>query len=164
MKTVIGLYHAHEPIDKQIMLIEKAGFTRDLVSVISEDNSARRLLGCDPIKIVSLYASWGALSGMMIYGVFMLFAAVCDCMIYAINQLLASEIVFAGLLAGSVIGGLLGIFIGLAEYEQNTHLYLQGIQFGNKLLVIETHTKDAEKAVQVLKDTGCLGVRKLPEL
>jgi len=164
MKTVIGLYHSHQAINEQYMLFEQAGFTKDHFSVISEDKPARCLLGCDPTKIVTRYASWGAITGIIVYGVFILFAAWCDCTIYSISQVLASEIVIVGILAGSFVGGLLGVFIGYAEYEKDTHLYLQGIQLGDKLFVLETEKKDAEKAVQVLEDAGCLGVRMLPDV
>lgn len=162
MSTVIGLFPSNQDVSEEAKRIEKAGFSNDSLRVITKEGSIKCLLGCEPNQIVAKYASWGALLGILVYGIFIFVAAWCDCTIYSISQLIAFEIVLVGVLAGTIIGGILGAFIGWAEYEKDTHLYTQGVNFGEKVFVLQADTEDAEKAMKTLKQVGCLGVRMLP--
>jgi hypothetical protein len=162
MRTVIGLYPSRQDLNEQVQKIEDAGFRKDALEVISEEKSVKCLLGCEPNRIIAKYASLGALIGTGIYGVFFIVAAWCDCNLYPISQLVATEIVLAGVLAGAIFGGIIGVFIGLAEYEKDTHLYTQGMNFGKKLFVLQADDDDAERAMDTLNQIGCLGIRMLP--
>ena len=162
MKTVIGLYPSKQDVSEQCKRIEEAGFTEDCLSVITQAKSIKCLLGCNPTQTIRRYASWGAILGMAIYGIFVLVAVWCDCIIYPISQLIALEIALGGILVGAFFGGFLGLFVGWAEYESDTHLYTQGITFGDKVFVLKTEVEHAEKAMEALSQVGCLGVRMLP--
>ena len=162
MRTVIGLFPSHQDLSEESKRIEEAGFSKDNMRVITKERSIKCLLGCEPKSILAKYASWGALLGIMVYGIFILVAAWCDCTIYPISQLIAFEIVLFGILAGTIIGGILGLFFGWAEYENDIHLYTQGINFGDKVFVLQTETDNVKKAMETLSQIGCLGVRMLP--
>jgi len=162
MRTVIGLFPSHQDVSEESKRIEEAGFPRDNMRVISNERSIKCLLGCEPKSIVAKYASLGALLGILVYGIFISVAAWCDCILYPISQLIAFEIVLFGILAGTIIGGILGLFFGWAEYEKDIHLYTQGINFGEKVFVLQTETQNVEKAMETLSQIGCFGVRLLP--
>ena len=162
MRTIIGLFPSHQDVSEESKRIEEAGFSKDNMRVITKERSIKCLLGCEPKPIVAKYASWGALLGILVYGIFILVAAWCDCTIYPISQLIAFEIVLFGILAGTIIGGILGLFFGWAEYEKDIHLYTQGINYGDKVFVLQTETDNVNKAIETLSQIGCLGVRMLP--
>ena len=144
--------------------MEKTGFTKDNIRVITKCRPIKKLLGCEPNQIVAEYASWGALLGIATYGIFILVAVLCDCILYPISQLIAFEFVLIGILIGALIGGIIGVFTGMAEYEKETHLYTQGINIGEKVFVLQTERGDVEKTIETLNQIGCLGVRMLPQL
>jgi hypothetical protein len=162
VKTVIGLYPSKQDVIEPCKRIEEAGFTKDSLSVITQGNTIKCLLGCKPAQIITRYASWGATLGIAIYGIFVLVAVWCDCIIYPISQLIAFEIVIGGIAAGAFFGGFLGVFVGWAEYENDTHLYTQGINLGDQVIVLRTEVEHTEKAMETLRQVGCLGVRMLP--
>lgn len=164
MSTVIGLFPAHQEVSQEIEQIEEAGFAKDDIRVITKDRQIKKLLGCEPNRIVAEYATWGAFLGIAVYGIFVLVAVWCDCILYPISQLIAFEIVLVGILIGTFIGGIIGGLTGMAEYEKDTHLYTQGIKIGEKVFVLQTESGDAEKAIEALNQIGCLGVRMLPKL
>ena len=163
MSTVIGLFPSNQGIHEQLQKMEEAGFTKDSIRVITKERPIKKLLGCEPNRIVAQYGMWGALLGITVYGIFVLVGVWCDCLIYPISQLIAFEIVLVGILIGAFIGGIIGGFTGLAEYEKDTHLYTQGIRIGDKVFVLQTERGDAEKAIETLNQIGCLGVRMLPQ-
>ena len=164
MITVIGLFPANQEVSQEIEQLEEAGFAKDNIRVLTKDRPVKKLLGCEPNRIVAEYASWGALLGITVYGIFILVAVWCDCILYPISQLIAFEIVLIGILIGALIGGIIGVFTGLAEYEKETHLYTQGINIGDKVFVLQTERGDMEKAIEILNQIGCLGVWMLPQL
>jgi hypothetical protein len=132
--------------------------------MITQFGTIIKTLGFDPNRIVAEYASWGALLGIAIYGIFILVAVWCDCILYPISQLIAFEIVLVSILCGGFIGGNIGVFTGMAEYEKDTHIYIQGINMGKKVFVLQSERGDAGKAIETLSQIGCLGVRMLPQL
>lgn len=164
MSTVIGLFPSNNDGSEELKRMEEAGFTKDNIRVITKGRQIKKLLGCEPNRIVAEYATWGAFLGIAVYGIFVLVAVWCDCILYQISQLIAFEIVLVGILIGTLIGGIIGGLTGMAEYEKDTHLYTQGINIGDKVFVLQTESGDAEKAIEALNQIGCLGVRMLPKL
>ena len=162
MKKVIGLSPYSKDVNAYVKRLEELGFSKTRLSVVNDENSIRCLLGCNPTPIVVQYASWGIILGVSVYGIFALVAMWCDCIIYPVNRLVAAEIVIIGMIAGALIGGLLGVFIGWAEYEKNTHLYIQGVNIGESVIVLEAGIRETDRAVEVLQAIGCQGVCVLP--
>lgn len=162
MSTIIGLFPSQKDIDEELRQMEEAGFSKDNIRVITKDRPIKKLLGCEPNRIVAEHAASGALFGIAVYGIFVLVAVWCDCMLYPISQLIAFEIILVGILCGALFGGIIGLFIGMAEYEKDTHLYTQGIRIGDKVFVLQTELDNVEKAKETLSQIGCLGVRMLP--
>jgi hypothetical protein len=107
MSTVIGLFPSNQDACEELKRMEKAGFTKDNIRVITKCRPIMKLLGCEPNRIVAEYASWGALLGIAIHGIFILVAVWCDGILYPISQLIAFEIVLVGILIGSLIGGII---------------------------------------------------------
>jgi sodium--glutamate symport carrier gltS len=163
MRTVIGLFPSRQDVNQEIEQLEEAGFSRENIHVLANSRAIKDLIGCDPSCIVAKYVSWGALLGICVYGVFFIAAAWCDCNIYPISQTIAVEIALAGALFGTIIGGILGLFVGLAEYEGETHLYIQGINLGEKVIALDANQSEQEKAIKSLNQIGCLGVRMIPQ-
>ena len=163
MSTVIGLFRANQEVSQEIEQLEEAGFAKDNIRVLTKDRPVKKLLGCEPNRIVAEYASWGALLGITVYGIFILVGVLCDCILYPISQLIAFEIVLVGILIGALIGGIIGGLTGMAEYEKNAHLYTQGINIGDKVFVLQTESGDEGKAINTLHQISCLGVRMLSQ-
>lgn len=138
MITVIGLYPSNQEVIQEIQQLEYAGFAKDYIRVLTKIGTIKKILGFNPNRIVAEYASsWGALLGIAIYGVFILVAVWCDCILYPISQLIAFEIVLIGILIGAFKCGIIGVFTGMVEYEKETHLYTQGINIGDKVFVLQ---------------------------
>jgi hypothetical protein len=122
---------------QEIQQLEYAGFAKDYIRVLTKIGTIKKILGFNPNRIVAEYASWGALLGIAIYGIFILVAVWCDCILYPISQLIAFEIILVSILCGAFKCGIIGGFTGMAEYEKETHLYTQGINIGDKVFVLQ---------------------------
>jgi hypothetical protein len=150
-------------VSQEILQLEDSGFDMDIIRILTNDGAIKKLLGCESNRIVAKYASIGALLGIAGYGVFILVAVWCDCNLYPISQTNAFEIVLVGITAGALIGAIIGVFPGLAQYEKDTHLYTRGINIGDKVLVLHAPREDVEKAEKTSRQIGCRGVRVVPK-
>jgi len=79
------------------------------------------------------------------------------------KPIISFELVLVGITAGALIGAIIGVLPGLAEDEKDTHLYTQGINVGDKVLVLHAPREDVEKAEKTSHQIGCRGVRVVPK-
>ncbi|MGD8753707.1 MAG: hypothetical protein PVG14_19920, partial [Anaerolineales bacterium] len=125
MNPVIGLFRREVDIDLVLNRLIKGGFTEDNVSVLDQETTIRKLLGCDPTCVVPRYAAWGASTGIAIYGIFGLAAGWCECNLLGFGYAYGTLSLVGGLLAGAFIGGFIGAFLGVAEFEKKSDPYIQ---------------------------------------
>lgn len=161
MSTVIGLCPRDGDIDLVLQGLEKAGFARERMRILNLENRILRLFGCRPNYVVAKYAGMGALMVGVIYGLAALIAGWCECNLFGFPMWVAHETLLAGLLGGAVIGGVMGIFAGIAEYEAETHLYTQGARMGGRAIVVQGDEGEVEKVEHVLQQGGSHSVRTL---
>jgi hypothetical protein len=65
------------------------------------------------------------------------------------------------LLAGAIVGGLLGCIVGVAEFEKDSHLYVQGARLGGRVIVVQASEEDAERVKRILEQENASGVKAL---
>jgi hypothetical protein len=63
------------------------------------------------------------------------------------------------MLIGVYVGGMLGLFFGMGDAEQETRLHTSGIRRGGVLVVIRTADELAQRALDVLHQTDAQGVK-----
>ena len=108
--------------------------------------------------------AWGALLVGGVYAIAAILAGWCECNLFGYGRTIAVETLIVGILIGGFIGAVLGLLVGVANYEADTHLYIQEARRGGKVIVVETDQGEAEKAIQLLKQEGFVGVRTLQKL
>jgi hypothetical protein len=161
MDIVIGLLSAKQkPID-EINHLEETGITRDNIRVLNQIGAIYKLFGCNPKREVIKYAGWGALFGILIYGIFSAAAGWCECNIFKFSTIIGLEVVFIGLLFGGLGGGFMGSIVGMAMFEKDTHLYIQGVRMGDKVITVQSDKEDTLKVDQMLRQIGCTGVKAI---
>ena len=163
MGTVISLAPSSLNYYDILNYIKHEGFDNHEIIVLRSEKEFQKTLGCDPSCIVVNYASWGALIGIAIYGVFAVFAALCNCNLLHYSTKITLGIALIGISFGAFIGGFMGCIVGLAEYEKDTHFYTQGIRMGEKLIVLRIEQTEIDKAIATLLQIGCTGVKSISQ-
>jgi hypothetical protein len=160
MTQVVGLFWQETNVDNSIRKLEKGGFPKDSIVVISTQQSIRELFDCcEPLRIAGKYAGWGAFFGVLTYAPFALVAGWCECTILAYGQEFALGTLIAGILAGTVIGGMIGLLIGWAEADKDVQFYLQGMRLGGRVLAVNAPETEIEKARDILDQENAHEVR-----
>jgi hypothetical protein len=159
MNSIIGLINRDMTVDPTLVQLKEAGIADERISVLSSPNSINRLIGCDSACVIKNYSAWGAAIGIGIYAVFGIVAAVCQCvrMQYGIGYGIGAFI--GAVLAGTLVGGVIGVLAGAAEAEKDTHLYLQGVRTGGKVISIQVPNEDVDRVKQILTKGNVLGVK-----
>jgi len=161
MSTVIGLLTEEQKINRELNLLDKAGFIEENIQVITLDRQVEKFFSHEKYSVIARYAGWGAFIVGVIYTVFALVAAWCECNLFHYSFTISFEIVLIGILVGGFIGGFLGLISGIAEYENAITPYTQGVRRGGKVIAVQVDEGESEKAQQVLQSGGINRVRTL---
>lgn len=159
MNSIIGLINRDTTIDPTLVRLKEAGVADERIGVLSSPKSINRLIGGDSAGVIVNYSVWGAAIGIGIYAVFGVAAALCQCvrMEYGIGYGIGTFI--GAILAGTLVGGAIGVLAGAAEAEKDTHLYLQGVRTGGKVISIQVPNEDVDRVKQILTKGNVLGVK-----
>jgi hypothetical protein len=130
--------------------LRQYGFAEEQISILTQESAIRKSLGCEPISLVPKYASWGVVFGIATYGVFGLAAVWCQCNLLSFEQTYGIVSLSGALLAGAFIGGFIGCFLGVAQSEEDSRPYVQGVRMGGKVIIVQADDVDIEKARNIL--------------
>jgi hypothetical protein len=161
MVPVIGMFRSEEDVRLSKLRLMESGLQQDKVSVYSQEKAIQKLLNCKPTCVVTHYAGWGAIAGASIYAIFAVLAGLCQCNLFNFDQSYGAGTFLGGILAGLFLGGALGVLVGAAEYEKDTHLYVQGARMGAKVIVVQADEEDVEKVRHILEQARATGVKNL---
>jgi hypothetical protein len=161
MISVIGLFNEEGDAARSIQKLKDAGFSEDRISLITRENAIHKLLGCEPACVMRRYAAWGASIGIAIYATLGIFAGICQCNLLHLDPAYGIGTFLGGTLAGAFVGGALGCLVGAAEYEKDSHLYIQGARMGGRVIAIQADEEDAENVKLILEREKALGVKAL---
>lgn len=125
MRSIIGLHRDEADITRSTQRLKEAGLPEDRISIFTQESAIRKLLGCDPICVVSRFAAWGVSIGIAAYVLPALLASLCQCNLFHFEQVYGVGTFLGGILAGAFIGGFLGCLVGAAEFEKDSHLYVR---------------------------------------
>lgn len=159
MKTVIGVVPVNADTDQPVQKLSETGISKDRVSVITQENEIKQLINCEPAQKIGQYAALGATIGVAIYGIFGLFAAMCQCNLLQFGKVYGIGTLIGGILAGALVGGFLGALVGVANLEKDECFYIQAIRLGSKVIAVQAGEGEIERVKRVLKRENATGIR-----
>lgn len=159
MKSIVGLLNNQTKVEPAVEHLELSGISAERIHTLSTPAKIKKALGCDSSCLIRNYTIWGASLGIGVYAVFGVLAALCQCNIMHFGQEYAVFTIIGALLAGGLVGGVIGLVAGAAEYEKDTHLYIQGVRFGGKLISVEVQEDEVESVKGILSEHNALGLR-----
>jgi hypothetical protein len=129
MNFLIALFNSESSVPLAVKRLREAGIAEDRISIISSPNSINKLLRCDPACVIRNYTAWGATIGIGIYAICGIAAALCQCNLIHYGREYGVFAFVGAVLAGTVIGGFIGILVGVGEAEKKYTLILARSQF-----------------------------------
>ncbi len=161
MKFIIGLFGREAAIEPIISQLKQVGISDERIDIISSPSTVNKLLGCDSACVIKNYTLLGAAIGIGIYAVFGLVASMCECSLLQFGQEYGVGAFIGSLLAGTLVGGVIGVLVGVGEADKDTHLYVQGIRLGGKVISVQVDDDDSERVKHILAMENVRGVKPL---
>ena len=161
MYPVIGLFWREVDTAQVVNKLKEAGFPEDKISIFTQESALRSLLGCKPSDVIPKYATLGVLFGIIIYGIFGLLAGWCQCNWFNFEQMYGIAAFLGIILGGVFVGGFLGCIAGIAESEEDSHLYIQGARLGGRVIIVQANRENVERALSILEQAKASGVKSL---
>lgn len=158
MKTIVGLYTQPEGATEAMQTLESVGFSKSSVRVLRSVQAIWQHLGCTPRRIMRKDFVMGAALGIAAYSLFGVLVAVGQ-VTMGFERVAAIGGLLIYIVIGGFVGGMLGLFFGMGDAEQETRLYTSGIRRGGVLVVVRTADEHAQRALDVLRQTEAQGVK-----
>lgn len=170
MDIVIGLFKDHDKAEQAVTALEEAGFSHDEVGLLAQADSVEDLLDTDREEAAVESAGTGALGGSALGGLIGLLAGASAVVVPGIGPALAVGALAsvlgttaAGAGIGAAYGGLVGALIGFGIAEEQARVYLEGVQQGGILMVIQPEDDRHGLAKRILISHEAVAVNALPE-
>jgi hypothetical protein len=161
MRSIIGLFISEAVVEPTIVRLKEAGIAGEQISILSNPKTINALLGCDPACVIKNYTAWGVVIGIGVYAIFGAAAAICQCNLMQYGQVYGIGAFLGAVLAGTFVGGIIGVLVGAGEAEKDTHLYVQGIRTGGKVITIKVLDEDVDRIQYILAMENVTGVKVL---
>ena len=149
MRTAIGLFLEREDAAEAIDALDEAGFQPDEVSLLARREVVEDLVDDERADSAVESASVGALGGTALGGLVGLIAGASALMVPGIGPALAFGTwatvlgtTAAGAGIGAAYGGIVGALIGFGVAEEQTHIYVEGVQRGGILVLVQVEGAD----------------------
>ena len=157
-KIVTGLFKNRSRAQVTVQALEKMGYTRDVVAVMSPRATGNKKFGIEgATQTLAGIGMGGAIGGLICALLAILFTAGTSLIFTDYDIAVAGQFAaaLAGAGAGGFIGGLIGGFIGHNTPKYRTKVYEAGAEPGGTLLGVEARTRDEAKNLgTVLNDLG----------
>jgi len=168
MDTIIGLFRDRDDAEQAVAALEEADFTRDEVGLLAQRGAVEDILAPDREEAAVESAGVGALGGSALGGLIGLLAGASAIVVPAIGPAVAVG-AWAGVLGttaagagvGAAYGGLVGALIGFGVTEEQTHIYVEGVQQGGILIVVQPEDGRKTLAAEILREHGGTAVNTL---
>jgi hypothetical protein len=161
MKSIIGMLTQESDVMSAVQELREAGFNEGRISILDSETTVRKILNCQPYCAVPKFAFLGTVLGMAAYTTSAILASWCQCNLFGYEGALGTGTFLGGILAGAFIGGVIGIILGAAESEGDTHLYIQRVRMGGKLIAIQVQEEETESVKHILEQVRASGVKAL---
>ena len=161
MRMIIGILPNQFDIISKVNGLVEFGLPSENIQILTKENSIQKALGCDPICTVKYYAVGGAVLIGVIYSIFGLVAAWCECNLLSFDQPYGYLTLIGSVLAGGLVGGILGAMLGLGESEKHSHLYVQEARLGATVVLVNTMGDNAEQTKEFMRRGGFIGIKTL---
>ena len=164
MSTVIGLLKEDRQLASVTARLQAAGCALDRIRILTQPGEAHSLLDKKAVAKcqMSRYVGLGVLVGLIFFGPIGFISSLVGCTVFGCSPLIWVVAMGDLSLIGALFGAACGCFFGLDRFERDTHLYTEGIGWGNKLVVVTTDTPTTEaRTVQILQEEDAAGVKIL---
>lgn len=154
-KTVVGLFDRFEDAQNVVQDLIDQGFSRDDISVVSNDTSLRSDKADDigDDKIGS-----GVIAGTAVGSVLGLLVGLSTLAIPGVGPVLAAGPLAAplgnaaaGAGLGAATGGLVGVLVNTGIPREDAHIYAEGVRRGGTLVIVQTSDEKADDAADTMQ-------------
>ncbi len=164
MSTVIGLLKEEQPLIDLTAKLEAAGCALDQIKFLSQPGEVHALLDKKALAKcqISKCMAMGALVGLAFFMPIGLIGSLLGCLVFQCSPLIWLVALGGLSLIGALAGAAGGCFFGADRFERNTHIYTEGVGWGNNLVVITADTPDREaRLARLLQQERALAVKIL---
>jgi len=164
MSIVIGLLKKERTLAELTAKLEAAGCALDQIKILTQPGEVHALLDkkarakCQLAQCMAM----GAIIGLAFFVPIGLMGSLVGCMVFQCSPLIWLAALGGLSLIGALVGAAGGCFFGVDRFERHTHIYTEGVGWGNKLVAVTAETPDCQaRLARLLHQERALAVKIL---
>ena len=161
MKTVIGLFSSQESLFRALRALDQAQLPFEQVSIAGSESKVKEMLGGYQKQVLSNYARWGLVLGLVCFGLYNLVGLFCDCGLSIFNVWIELETLILLLTAGAFIGLAIADYFRVERPAGSIRLYTRNVQRGGVVVAVETAPEHVDAITEILHQNGGSAIKCL---
>lgn len=164
MSTVIGLLKEDKQLTNLTGKLEAAGCALDQIKILTRSGQVHALLDekartrCQMGRCVSM----GILIGLAIFIPIGFTTSLIGCRVFGCSPLIWLFGLGGLSFLGAAFGAIFGCFFGADRFEHSTHVYTEGVGWGNKLVAVTADTPEMEaRMARIMHQEHAIAIRIL---
>jgi hypothetical protein len=162
METIIGLIPNDDDVALVRQELKKAGFAKNKINILFQPADVwQRLEGRQEIRIVFKDAVIGMLIGLLVGAIYGVPAGISNCRF--MNCSLETSVILWLIISlfWVVAGGFLGAILGFDKFEADFYSYVEGVERGEALFVVESSEDQAPEAMRILQQENGILIHEI---
>ena len=163
MSTVIGFFPQASGLPQAIQQIQEAGFGKEDCQILRNENAIRKIMSYEPTCVLTKHARWGAITSIMLFCIPTLMVDLCAYNLFGYYYPPGIETFIASILVGAGVGAILGLTVCTVEHNKIMEFFIQGVQKGGKVFLVQAKGEDCERVQIILQQAGSTSIQTLSE-
>jgi hypothetical protein len=109
--TVIGFFPQASGLPQGIQQIQEAGFGKEDCQILRNKNAVDKIASYEPTCVLTKYARWGAITGIVIFSIPILMTVVCAFDLFGYSYPPRIEAFMTSILVGAGVGTIMKLFV-----------------------------------------------------
>ncbi len=161
MKTVIGFFPNQETLFGALQIIDQAQIPVEEVSILSSESKVKSRLEGHQKQVLSNYARWGLVVGLLFFGLYNLVGLYCDCGLSIFDVWIELETLIILCAFGAFLGLAVAYYIRVKRLDGSTRLYIANVQRGGVVVAIDATSDNVNTIIELLHQNGGSAIKCL---
>jgi hypothetical protein len=155
-KAITAVFGTHAEADAALRALDKAGFTKEQVTMLVTEETRGQHFGIDEHSKTSEGAVTGATLGGLTGALYFGLSSAAVLLVPGFNVVVFGTLIsgLVGLGAGAATGGLIGALVGLGTPEHEAKLYEDAVRKGAILVAVQASDDASAEIVKVILKEG----------
>jgi len=146
---------------KAIQVLDQSQVPVEQVSIFGSESKVKTMLSGHQKQVLSNYARWGLVLGLIFFGLYNLVGLFCNCGLSIFDTWIELETLILLSTAGAFAGLATAYYIRVERLNGGTRFYTGNVQRGGVVVTVDTAPEHVDAIIKILHQNGGSAIKCL---